>query len=198
MRLFHMPGSRSSRSLWALEEAGAGYDLRILTREEKTSPEHAARHPLGRVPVLELDDGRFVFESAAIALTIADAFPDAGLLPPVGDPARPEAYQWTAFAIAELEPAAFGWRRAKREGGDETAAAERYAPIGATLDAVLSERTWILGDRFSAADTLIATMLDGVVSGPLGEPPASLVAYVERAKARPAYQRAEEKGRRRD
>lgn len=75
MRLYHMPGSRSSRVLWALEEAGATYDLTFLTREEKLSDAHAVRHPLRRVPVLERDDGSFVFESAAIALYIGDAYP---------------------------------------------------------------------------------------------------------------------------
>ena len=53
MRLFHLPGSRSTRVLWLLEEIGEPYDLTILTRDEKNGPEHGRRHPLNRVPVIE-------------------------------------------------------------------------------------------------------------------------------------------------
>lgn len=198
MRLYHMPGSRSSRVLWALEEAGATYDVRFLTREEKASEEHAERHPLRRVPVLELDDGRFIFESAAIALHIGDAYPDARLLPAIGDPLRPEAYQWTVFAMSELEPAVFGWRRARRESRDESELAARFDPIQAALGKVLSERTWLLGDTFTVPDVLVATLLSAVVSTPLGDPPPSIRGYVDRAQQRPAYLLAEAAGTRKD
>jgi glutathione S-transferase len=198
LRLYHMPGSRSSRVLWALEEAGATYDLTVLTRDEKRSDAHAKRHPLRRVPVLELDDGRFIFESAAIALHIGDTYPEAGLLPAIGDPLRPEAYQWTVFAMSELEPAVFGWRRARREEKDETEAAERFAPIEVALANILDRRTWLLGDTFTMPDVLVATILGAAVSSPLGDPSASIRAYVERAQQRPAYLRAEELGRRKE
>src|SRR5438105_14430243 len=74
-----------------------------MTREEGGGEEHRARHPLGRVPVLELDDG-FVFESAAVCLHLADLHPEAGLIGPLGSHARGLAYQWSVFAPAELEP----------------------------------------------------------------------------------------------
>jgi glutathione S-transferase len=193
LKVYHLPGSRSTRALWALEEAGADYAIHTLTREEKVSAEHTARHLMNRVPVLELDDGRFVFESAAIALHVADAFPDAGLIPPVGDPARAEAYQWAVFAMSELEPAMFAYRRARRKGEDETGHAERFAPVQRALDATLSRRAWLLGDAFTMPDVLIATLLEPVVRMPLGDPPPALADYVERATARPAYARAAER-----
>jgi glutathione S-transferase len=193
LRVYHRPGSRSSRALWALEEAGADYDVVTLTREEKVSAEHARRHPMGRVPVLEDGEGRFVFESAAIALHVGDLFPEAGLLPPVGDPLRAEAYQWAVFAMSELEPAMFAWRRARRREADEDEAAERFQPIQAALDGVLSRRPWLLGDAFTIPDVLIATLLQPVVGMPLGDPPPALAGYVARATARPAFVRAEER-----
>jgi len=54
MRLYHMPGSRSTRVLWMLEEIGVPYEVTLMTREERKTAEHIGRHPLGRVPVLEL------------------------------------------------------------------------------------------------------------------------------------------------
>ena len=192
-----MPGTRSSRALWALEEAGASYDITFVTGPDKGSDEHAARHPLRRVPVLELDDSQHLFESAAIALHLGDAYPQAGLLPAVGDPRRPMAYQWTVFAMSELEPAVFGWRRARREGGDERPPVERLAPIQEALDRTLSDREWLLGHAFTIPDVLVATLLGGLVSIPLDELRPSLGGYVERAQQRPAYLRAENIGARR-
>ena len=49
MRVFHIPGSRSTRALWALEELGAPYEVTVLDRAGKNSPEHHERHPLGRI-----------------------------------------------------------------------------------------------------------------------------------------------------
>ena len=86
-RLYYMPRTRSSRVLWLLAEIGAPYELTKLAPEERSSVDHLARHPLGRVPALELDDGTVMFESAAICLQLADLHPDAGLIPPLGSAA---------------------------------------------------------------------------------------------------------------
>jgi glutathione S-transferase len=111
-RLFHLPGSRSTRVLWALEEIGAPYDLTVMTREERSGPEHRLRHPLGRVPAIELDDGAFMFESVAICLHLADLHPEAELIGPLGSPQRAQAYQWSVFAVTEIEGALLEMRRA--------------------------------------------------------------------------------------
>lgn len=60
MRLYHVPNTRSTRVLWLLEETGAPYDLTLMTGDERRGETHATRHPLGRVPVIEDDEG-FVF-----------------------------------------------------------------------------------------------------------------------------------------
>ena len=72
MRLYHREhAGRPIRVAWMLEELGEPYEVTVMTREESKGEEHRARHPLGRVPVLEDDEG-FVFESAAICLHLAD------------------------------------------------------------------------------------------------------------------------------
>ena len=114
-RLFYMPRTRSSRVLWLLAEIGAPYELTKLAPEERTSGEHLARHPLGRVPALELDDGTVIFESAAICLQLADLHPDAGLIPPLGSAERGLVYQWVLFAMTELEAPLYRWIREAAE-----------------------------------------------------------------------------------
>ena len=101
-RLYYMPRTRSSRVLWLLEEIGGAYELVQLPGAERRSEEHLRRHPLGRVPALELGYGTMMFESAAICLQLADLNPDAGLIPPVGSADRALVYQWVLLGMTEL------------------------------------------------------------------------------------------------
>jgi glutathione S-transferase len=195
MHLYHLPGSRSTRVLWTLEEIGAPYELTILTREEKRSDEHRERHPLGRVPVVALDDGQFVFESAAILLHLGDLHPEAGLLPPVGTTDRAIAYQWSVFAMSELESSVFGWVRARRAQQDEAEPAERFAQVAAALAPAVTDRPYLLGDTFTVADVLCASILGTAFRRGLTEDDGPLRAYVARALERPANVRAEAVGR---
>jgi glutathione S-transferase len=195
MHLFHIPGTRSTRVLWTLEEIGAPYEITVIDHRQKHSDEHAARHPLRRVPVLELDHGRFVFESAAICLYLGDALPAGRMLPPAGSPERGLAYQWSVFAVTELEPAVFEWMRARRAGDDDAEHAERLAPLQACLDGALRDRPWLLGDDFSVADVLVASMLGTAIRRELGDPTPTLRDYTHRAQERPAYLRAAAIGR---
>lgn len=193
MRLFHAPGSRSTRVLWALEEIGRPYDLTTLTREERKGDEHRRRHPLGKVPAFEFDDGEVLFESVAICLQLADLYPDAGLIPAVGSAARGRVYQWSVFAVAELEKVAFPWNRVRRKGEDETEAAAAFAPVGEAVRAALTG-PWIGGDEFSVADILVVSILRNTVQLGMVEPGDPLSDYVERGLARPAQQRADAAG----
>ncbi len=189
MRLYHVPGSRSTRVLWMLEEIGAPYELTVMTREERKSAEHLARHPLGRVPVFEFDDGRLLFESAAICIQLADLHPEAGLIPPLGSPDRGLVYQWSFFAMTELEPPIFQWMRARREDTDQAEPAERYHAAAAVLDGALADREWLLG-TFSVADVICAGVAGITQRAELTDEPERVRAYVERARSRPANQRA--------
>jgi glutathione S-transferase len=193
MRLFHVPGSRSTRVLWTLEEIGRPYDLTTLTWDERKEEEHRRRHPLGKVPAFEFDDGQVLFESAAICLQLADLYPEAELVPPLGSPERARVYQWSVFAIAELEKVAFPWNRARRGNEDETETAEKFAPVGEAVRATLTG-PWVAGDDFSVADILIVSILRNTVELGLLEPGDPVSAYVERGLARPAQLRADAAG----
>jgi glutathione S-transferase len=182
-----MPRTRSSRVLWLLAEIGAPYDLTKLAPEERRSAEHLARNPLGRVPVLELDDGTVMFESAAICLQLADLYPDAGLIAPPGSAERALVYQWVLFAVTELEAPLFRWIREADENLADSPSRQRFAHAAAALQATLDGRDWLLGDRFSVADVMCASVLGGAhARGLLTEWPG-LQAYVERGEARPPF-----------
>jgi GST-like protein len=90
----------------ALAEAGAPYDFHLvsLDRNEQKAPGFLAMNPSGKLPALKTPEGDIVTESAAILLTIADHFPNAGLLPAPGTPARASAYRWLAFMASEIYP----------------------------------------------------------------------------------------------
>ena len=120
-RIYYMPRTRSNRVLWALNEIGAPFDSTPVEREDRRSPEHLARHPLGRVPAFELDDGTVMFESAAILLQLGDLYPESGLLPAPGSSERALVYQWTMFGMTELEGPLYRWLGERREGIEQTA-----------------------------------------------------------------------------
>jgi glutathione S-transferase len=192
MRLFHREhAGRPLRAAWVLEELGEPYELTVMTREEGRGEEHRERHPLGRVPVLEDDDG-FIFESAAICLHLADMHLDAGLVPPPGTHDRALVYQWTIFAPAELESPLFEaatW--AERDPERAAAARRRFdAAAGAVSDA-LDGTDYLVGGRFTVADVLVGTTLAFTRrAGFADELPANVKDYLVRLAQRPAYERA--------
>jgi glutathione S-transferase len=155
-----------------------------LTPDERKGPEHLARHPLGRVPALELDDGTVMFESAAICLHLADLHPDSGLIGPVGSSERALTYQWTVFGMTELESSLFRWVFGDTE---DEALRDRFVTVATALDRALNGREWLLGDRFTVADVICASVLGSAQSRGLLEEWPGLQAYVERAEARPAF-----------
>ena len=189
-RLYYMPRTRSIRVLWMLEEIGKPYDLTQIAGAERRSAEHLSRHPLGRVPALELGDGTTMFESAAICLQLADINPAAGLIPPPGSSERALAYQWTVFAVAELEAPLFRWIRELGEGTSESPAGDRFVAAAAAMERALDARDWLLGATFTVADVMCASVLQGANSRELLQPWPQLEAYVHRSESRPAYARA--------
>jgi glutathione S-transferase len=188
-RLYYMPRTRSSRVLWLLEEIGAPYDLTEINGAERRSAEHLRRHPLGRVPALELD-GSTMFESAAICLQLADLNPEAGLIGPVGSAQRGLVYQWVLFAVSELEAPLFRWIGELREGITESPARTRFAAAADAMQLALGEHDWLVGDRFSVGDVMCASVLQGANARELLQPWPGLEAYVRRSEARPANTRA--------
>jgi len=184
----HSRAGRPPRVRWALEEAGAEYEDVVLTPEEARAAEHRERHPLGRVPALEDEEG-VLWESAALCLQVADLYPDAGLIAAPGSHERGLVYQWCVFAMSELEPALIRLYQARAGKGSEEDANEQLAPRLESLTAALDGSEFLVGNRFTIADVVvggvlsIAKTLDVVPAGPVR-------AYVDRLDARPAKQSA--------
>jgi GST-like protein len=99
-------GSGAFSAEAALAEAGAPYTFELVSLEknQQKSPDFLAINPSGKIPALRLPGGSIVTESAAILLTLAEHFPPARLLPPLGAPARAQAYRWLAFMAGEIYP----------------------------------------------------------------------------------------------
>jgi glutathione S-transferase len=190
MRLYHVAPSRSTRVLWMLEETGQPYELTLLQGDDRRTDEHRARHPLGRVPVLEDDEG-FLFESAALCLHLADVYPDAGLTWPLGTHERGLAYQWAVFGMTEVEPAVSETRRFRENDPVRSqAGADRFAAAGAVVESALDGHEYIVGDRFSVADVVLGSLMISAKGAGLADTLPNVLAYIERLEARPARLRA--------
>jgi glutathione S-transferase len=189
-RLYYMPRTRSSRVLWLLEEIGEPYELTEVAGGQRRSAEHLRRHPLGRVPALDLGDGTTMFESAAICLQLADLNPAAGLIPPLGSTERALVYQWVVFAVAELEAPLFRWIRELSEDTSDSKARDRFAQAAIAMESALDGSDWLLDAQFTVADVMCASVLQGANSREMLRPWPELEAYVQRSESRPAYARA--------
>lgn len=191
-RLYHREGAgRPRRARWAFEEAGAPYEWIVMDDATGHGEEHAQRHPLGRVPVLESDDG-LLYESAALCLQVADLNPDARLIPPLGTYERGRIYQWSFFAMTELEPAMIrAAQTRRRDDADATAKAEvRLAKAFAALDEALAGNEYVTGSQFTIADVIVGGVGMSARQYDVLPATANVNAYLERLDARPAKRRA--------
>jgi glutathione S-transferase len=181
--------------LWLLEELGIPFDLTVISREAKQTPEYRALHPLGRAPVLE-EDGGPVFESAALLLHIADQNLDAGLIAPLGSHERALQYQWCFFGMTDIEGALMDIARqvwqdaAEPDAGIIERATTRFVATADVIAGALGDDDYLVGNAFSVADIVIGSVLGFARSGELTELPANVASYVDRLEARPARQRA--------
>jgi glutathione S-transferase len=192
MRVYHRQrAGRPLRLIWALEEVGEPYELTVIDSEEGTAPAHLARHPLGRVPVLEDDEG-YLFESAAVCMQIGDLYPASGLMPGLGTHARGLVYQWAVYAPAELEPPLFeAWTQAEKDPERSKAARRRFDAAADAVAGALEGRTYLLGDAFTIADVMVGTaLLFTTRAGFADELPQPLKDYSARLAERPAFGRA--------
>ena len=189
LTLFHAPQSRSGRIVWLLEEIGADYDIvyvdifRAMTLTGARDP--ANLHPDGKVPAL-LHDEALVSESAAVALYLTDLHPKANLGASVGSPDRAAYLTWLAWTAGEMEPAF--WSRISGATETDPNAKARYDAVIARLLTALATGPYLMGDRFTAVDVMIASAL---AWGREYVPESALIdAYLERALDRPANARA--------
>jgi len=198
LTLHFAPNSRAQRSLWLLEELGLPYELNRMEFNPKDlkSDEHKARHPLGRIPVL--DDGDIsIFESGAIAEYILERHKNGGLKPAVDDPLYPEYLQWFHYCEGMVMPPVntivVHTLLLPPERQDETVRGQAQRLLTRALAPVneaMEGREYILGD-FSAVDTMLGHAI--YMSNRLGcvtDEMTNLKAYVERLETRPAFQKA--------
>ena len=189
------PMSRGRIIRWMLEEVGQPYETKVLNWEtaDAKSAEYLAINPMGKVPAI-VHDGVVVTECAAICAYLADAFPEAGLAPAPTSPLRGPYYRWLFFAAGPIEQAV----GLKMLGVEPTPDKHRSLGFGcmddvlATLEGAVKDRTFLVGDSFTAADLYLASHLSwGMNFGSIERRPA-FEAYIAPHLARPAAKRAEE------
>jgi glutathione S-transferase len=184
--------ARDMRVRWALEEVGQPYDVRLLSMAEMKEPGHRVRNPFGSIPTYE-DGDLVLFESGAIVLHIATQF--LGLLP-AEEKARRRAVAWIFAALNTVEPPIVEHEMATYFERDKSWREEHLAMITQRVrsrledvSAKLADSDWLDG-AFSAADLMMVLVLRRLDGSGLVEEYPNLQAYVARAVARPAYQRA--------
>ena len=186
------PMSRGRVVRWMLEEVGCAYRTELLDYgTTMKAPAYLAINPMGKVPAIRHGDV-VVTEGAAICAYLADAFPAAGLAPPIGSPLRGPFYRWLFFGAGPVEAAVVN-----KSLGVQVPP-ERKGMVGygsledviATLDAAVSKSEYLVGDRFSAADVCVGSQIGwGMMFGTIEKRPA-FERYWARIGARPAALKA--------
>jgi glutathione S-transferase len=184
---------RDLRVRWALEEAGLPYQTRLLEQGDQGKPEYRALQPFGQVPIFQ-EGGFVLFETGAIVLYIGER--SEALLPK--DPqARARATQWLIAALNSIEPFVMNvaaidlfyaneeWAKLRRPGAVEFVE-RRLAALSHRLD----DKPYLDGDRFTAGDLMMTTVLRILKHTDIVTRDGRLAAYIERCTARPAYKRA--------
>ncbi|MFZ0497805.1 MAG: glutathione S-transferase family protein [Steroidobacteraceae bacterium] len=184
---------RDLRARWALEEAGLPYQTRLLQQGDQDQPEYRALQPFGQVPIL-LEDDLVLFESGAIVLHIGER--SETLLPKEAG-ARARAIQWLVAALNSVEPFVMNvalidfiyaneeWAKLRRPS-----AVEFVQRRLASLSKTLGDKPFLDGERFTAGDLVMSTVLRILNNTDIVSRDARLGAYVERCTARPAFRRA--------
>lgn len=192
--LYTHPMSRGRLARWMLEEIGQPYRTEVLDYgTTMKAPSYLAINPMGKVPAI-VHAGTVVTECAAICAYLADAFPAAGLAPPVGDRARGPYYRWLFFAAGPLETVVLNKALGFSVPPDKRPMAGfgTMDEVVGAIEGALSGREYLAGDRFSAADLYVGAHLNwGMMFGTIDKRPV-FERYVAKLEARPAAKRANE------
>ena len=192
-------GSPSTAALvvhWLLIELDIEHELHLLDfdRREQKSPEYLAINPAGRVPTL-LIDGQVLTESAAIAMQLADLYPQAGLAPAPGSAARGDYYRWMCFCVYTLMPAYRSWFYADEPAGEaniglvkERARIQLEAAWQQVADHLQHGGPYMLGGQLSAVDFVLTMLMrwSRNMPRPTDRWPV-LEAFARRMKGRPSF-----------
>ena len=198
LTLHFAPNSRAGRIVWLLEELELAYDINKMAfhPQDLKSDAHRARHPLGRVPVLDDGDIR-IFESGAIVEYVLARHKNGGLRPAEAAAEFPEYLQWFHYCEGMVMPPVntivVQTVLLPPDRRDETALAQAKRLLSKALEpvnAALEGREYVIGD-FSAADIMLghACFMSNRL-GCVGDDMPHLKAYVERFANRPAFKTA--------
>jgi glutathione S-transferase len=198
LKLHFAPNSRAGRIVWLLEELGLPYELNRMAFHPKDlkSDAHRARHPLGRVPVL--DDGEVsIYESGAIVDYVLERHKNGGLKPAVESPLFPDYLQWFHYCEGMVMPpvniVVVNTLLLPPDRRDENALGQAKRLLSKALvpiETALEGRDYLIGD-FSAADIMLghACFMSNRIGAVSGEM-THLKAYIRRIESRPAFQTA--------
>lgn len=211
----HLNNSRSQRVLWLLEELSLPYEVQRHERDPKTQlapPALKAVHPLGKSPVI-VDGANTVAESGAIVEYLVDTHGHGRLKPAAGTPEHLRYTYWLHYAEGsampplllklvfdevEKAPMPFFIRPIAKAISAKVNQAFIGPQITTHLDYMESElksRPWFAGPEFSAADIQLSFPLEAAAArGVVGRGRPALLDFVARIHARPAYQRALQRG----
>jgi glutathione S-transferase len=184
--------ARDMRVRWALEEVGQPYEVRLVPWRAFRQQAHLARNPFAQIPTYEEGD-LTLFESGAIVFHIAERFP--GLLPEDAN-ARARAIMWMFAALSTVEPPIVDRDAVKYFEAAKSWQSERFAMVDERIRGRLYQLVACMGDAawldggFSAADIIMVHVLRRLEGSGILEEYPTLSAYIARAKARPAYERA--------
>lgn len=175
---------RDMRLRWACEEAGLAYAVRTVPFEDRET-NHLAQQPFGQVPFLT-DKGVEIFESGAGLLHLARK---SDRLMPRDTVGEAQTLQWTIAALNSIEMVSVPWWFLKITGAQNNGLTGWMAKRLDQLEKVLSGREWLVAERFTVADLLMADVLRVPEVRAFGDRPAT-EAYVARMTDRPAFKRA--------
>ena len=185
---------RDHRVRWMLNEIGWDYEIDLIDPTVQTSSAYLAEQPFGQVPVLRETGRPAVFESGAIVLDLAER---SGRLWPADHDAQAQVRSWVIAALNSVEPYLSNvaevdfftddetLRRLRRPGA-VAAATQRLGK----LSAAVGDRDYLVGDEFSAADLMLASVLRVADHADLLAAYPTLSAYRARCLERPAFRKA--------
>src|SRR5262252_3799281 len=188
------PMSRGRIVRWMLEEIGQSYRTELLDYDTTMkAAAYLAINPMGKVPAIR-HGAVVVTEAAAICAYLADLFPEARLAPSAGDRLRGPYYRWLFFAAGPVEAAwtnkAMGF--VVPQGRERMMGYGRFEDVVNALEGAVSQREYLVGDSFTAADVYVGSGIGfGMQFGTI-EKRSAFVQYWGRISARPAALRAKE------
>jgi len=198
IRVHHLNDSRSQRILWLLEELGEPYELVKYQRDAITSlapPALEALHPLGKSPMLELD-GRLMIESGAIIEIVLSHAGKGRFVPPARSADYDRYIMWLHYAegsaMLPLMLQLYTSRLGEAAGPLKPRIDSEMQRHLGWVNSELEGRDWLVGDDITGADIQMSFV--GEVAGAMRSAYPAMDAWVKRFQARPAYQRALEKG----